>query len=245
MGLRSAGSRLAVLRARLVREPELRIPDHGRASVPNAFLAVSWQRLDQVIGGLQIYVDVPAIFATYGTAVDASGQAFIPVAFPGPEDPGLAGLQAYAQAAVEDPASPGSLGTTQGLLLEVTLHPVLAIGQTTGLDFVDVLTSATTTLAAASSAYVFGNGGRDLFFLANGGISVVDTALAPSTPLPLVGGISGSLAWDRVHRRLYVQSFAAATLFVIDGDRTSPSFGAILTQTSSPFSSSRCRPTDR
>lgn len=204
----------------------------------NAFVAVSWQRQDQMIGGLQIYVDVPSIFATFATTLDATGKAFIPLPLPGPEVPALAGLQVYAQAAVDDPSSPGSLGTTQGQLLEVTLNPLLAIRHSANLHLVDVMTSATTTVAIPPSVggFAFGNGGRDLFVATGVGIFVVDTLLAPSTPLPLVSGtnVTGALAWDGVHRRLYAQSSVDATLYVIDGDRASPSFGAILTQTPAP-----------
>ena len=41
--------------------------------------------------------------------------------------------------------------------------------------------------------------------------------------------------WDRVHRRLYALDFA--TLAVFDGDRSSPSFGALLLQSPSTFRS--------
>jgi hypothetical protein len=207
----------------------------GAPPAANAFVALSGQRQDQMIGGLQIYVDVAGIVSTYGTTMDATGQAFIHLPLPGPEVPAFAGLRAYAQAAVEDPSSPGSLGTTQGLLLEVTLNPLFAISHPGSLHLVDVLTSATTTVPGpfSNTVVAFGNGGRDLFVATNSGVFVVDTLLAPSTPVPLASGpsVTGSLAWDRVHRRLYVQS--PGTLSVIDGD-ASGAFGAIITQTSSP-----------
>ena len=83
----------------------------------SAFVALSAQRVDQVISGLQIYVDVANILISHVGPVDASGHAFLPFPLGGPENPALAGIQAYAQAAVDDPASPGSFGATAGLLL--------------------------------------------------------------------------------------------------------------------------------
>src|SRR6188472_1618986 len=60
----------------------------------SAFVALSAQRVDQVISGLQIYVDVGNIIISHVGPVDARGQAFLPAPFGGPEIPALAGIQA-------------------------------------------------------------------------------------------------------------------------------------------------------
>lgn len=200
----------------------------------SALVALSTQRQDQLVGGLQVYLDLGGIFVTHSAPVDGLGQALLPFPLPGPDDPGLAGLEVYAQAAVTDPASPGALGTTQAVLLELTLHPVLAYCQLVagGSYLVDPFTGVASPIGGLPSAAggpVFGNGGRDLFLAVNDGVYVVDTLVDPPVATNLGVG-AGALAWDRVHHRLYVLSYSLGVLKVVDGDRASAGFGTVLTE---------------
>jgi hypothetical protein len=205
----------------------------------SAIIAISPTRQDQIINGLQAYLDLGNIIITHATTVDAAGRAFLSFPLSAPDDPSLAGLQAYAQAAVSDPATPGSLGTTEAVLLEVTLHPLLAFSTWSGvLWLVDpvagwmMLVSGLSPTTAIQSM-TFANGGRDLFVATSTGVYLVDTfapaplAVSITPPVP-----SQSVAWDRVHRRAYAITFALSTpsIVVVEGDRTSPAFGSIIAQ---------------
>jgi hypothetical protein len=202
-----------------------------------AYLALSAQRQDFVASGLQVYVDPGAIVLTQLGTLDAVGKASFPFPLGGPEVPTLAGIQAYGQAAVSAPASPG-LGATQGLLLELSLHPMLAWASgVESLVLVDLVTGAVVPVpglptGASIRAMTFGNGGRDLFVATDGGVLVVDTLAPAPAAVLLAPGVCTSLAWDRVHRRLYVLR-STNNLTVFEGDRASPLFGSIITSLSS------------
>jgi hypothetical protein len=201
----------------------------------SAIVAVSLQRQDQVIGGLQIYPDLSNLFVTHLGSVDGAGNASFPVPLGSPDVPGLAGLLAYAQAAVTDPAAPGTLASTQGLMLEILLHPMFALGNNTNsVALVDAVTGTRVMVSGVSgnlNAMVSANGGADLFLASSDGIRVVDTTAAAPSAVLLLSGPHDGLAWDRVHRRLYALAIYSGALRVIDGDRGSPTFGAVIAQT--------------
>lgn len=199
----------------------------------DVLLVVSVARQDQTLLGLELYPSLgPGDVLVVDSAVlDANGRALLSRPLPGPEVPALAGLCLYAQAAV---AGPSGLGSTQGLLIEAALHPMLAFGNANqGLVLIDLVHGTSTSVAGVSlatggHAAVFANGGRDLFVAGLTGLFVVDTTAAAPTAVPLLTGPACiALAWDRVHRRLYVTRQAVEA---IDGDRTSPTFGTVLAQ---------------
>ena len=204
-----------------------------------ALIMVSAHRHDQLLSGLQVYLSLdPAdILVTHFGTTDATGQARFSIPLMGPDVPALAGLTAYAQAAVADPASPGNYGTSQGVLLEVDLHPLCAVGNfATGIVLLDPFAgtqTAVTGFPAGTAAYeaVFANGGRDLFVATSNGLFVVDTLAPVPTATLLAGGPFYSIVWDRVHHRIYAVS--SAGLNVVDGNRSSPAFGSTITQTPS------------
>jgi hypothetical protein len=196
-----------------------------------ALLVVSVARRDTMLLGLQVYPGLlpGEILRIDAGTLDAAGRLQLPHPLGGPEIPALAGLNLHAQAMV---AVGGTLGSTQGLLLEAVLHPMLAYGNaSTGLFLFDLALGTTTpvagvTLAMGISDAVFGNGGRDLFLAANEGVFVVDTTAPVPTATPLVTGQACTgIAWDRVHKRLFVTRHR---LEVIDGDRASPTFGVVI-----------------
>jgi hypothetical protein len=160
----------------------------------------------------------------------------IPVPLPGPDIVALAGADFHAQAAVTDPAT-GEFGTTQGLLLEVVLHPMLAFATTeTGLVLFDLVAGTTTPVTAfpAGTVFfdaVFGNGGADLFVATDSGLYVIDTLAPAPTPVLLTPGIWKSLVWDRVYNRLIGVFTLFGVVRIVDGDRASATFGTIIGQT--------------
>jgi hypothetical protein len=66
----------------------------------------------------------------------------------------------------------------------------------------------------------------------NGGVSAVDTLAPVPTAVLLAPGDATSVAWDRVHHRLYAAR-STNNLTVFEGDRTSPAFGSIITSITS------------
>src|SRR5262245_24789798 len=80
----------------------------GAPAGGSAVVGVAASRQDQLIGGLQVYLDLTGTILTHSGTVDAGGRATIsyPLAFA--DDPALTGLRLYAQAAVTDPAAPGA-----------------------------------------------------------------------------------------------------------------------------------------
>jgi hypothetical protein len=201
-----------------------------------AFIGVSEFRQDQVISGLQVYLDLGAIVSTHSATLDAAGRAFISIPLGSPDHPALTGLQFYAQGAVSDPAT-NALGTTEAVLVEITAHPMLAYTSWAGsLYLVDPVAGTTTPVSGLTVPQpirdaVFGNGGRDLFLATGTGIKVVDTVAANPQAVNLAPGFIGPLAWDRVHQRLYATDSSAGALLVIDGNRSSPAFGSVIAQT--------------
>jgi hypothetical protein len=200
----------------------------------SAFVAVSAGRQDQIISGLQIYPDTGSFVVTHSGPVDATGRATLPYPLNFHDDPALTGIRLYAQAAVTDPASAGSLATTEALLMEITAHPMVAFSAWNGvLWLLDPVTGMTTTVTAlppnaAVHQLVFGNAGRDLFAATSQGVFHVDTFAGTPNAVSLVPGFWPGMAWDRAHRRLYGVSTAGVT--VIDGDRASGAFGSVIAQ---------------
>jgi len=209
----------------------------------SVIVGISAARQDQIIGGLQAYLDLSSLVITHAATADANGRASVPFALSSPDDPALTGLQLYAQAAVTDPAIAGSLGTTQGVLLEITLHPMLAYTSWANLLWlIDPVEGSSKSVAGLPAGFtarsaIFANGGRDLFVAADGGLIVVDTLSPTPQAQSLAAGNWSSLAWDRVRRRLYALNPFAQTLTAFDGDRASPAFGTILAQVSEPSQS--------
>lgn len=199
-----------------------------------ALVAVSGRRQDQDVGGLAVYVDLPNVGIIHQGTVDAGGHATLPFPLGFPDDPALIGLQLYAQAAVTDPTLPGSVGTTQAVLIEITAHPLLAVVTPPGVWLIDPVAASITTLAGLPAnvgvkEVLFGNGGRDLFVSTVNGLYVADT-LAPAPQAVFMAPNTNwqQIAWDRIHRRLYaVDNFSIA---VFDGNRSSPTFGSLLLQ---------------
>jgi hypothetical protein len=204
----------------------------------SVIVGISAARQDQIIGGLQAYLDLSSLVITHASTADANGRASFPFPLSSPDDPALTGLQLYAQAAVSDPAIAGSLGTTQGVLLEITLHPMLAYTSWANLLWlIDPVDGTNKTVAGLPPGFtarsaVFGNGGRDLFVAADGGLLVVDTLNPAPQAQILATGNWSSAAWDRVRRRLYALNPFTQTLTVFDGDRASLGFGTVLAQAS-------------
>jgi len=210
-----------------------------------ALLVVSLERSDRLIGGLQVYPSLASgdlLFVLTGP-IDGAGQASFPRPLPGPEVPALAGLDLYAQMAVTDPTLPGALGTTQGLLLEVTLSPRLAFANyQTGLVLIDPIQGASqvvtgTPPSTVIEGAVFGNGGHDLFAASFNGLFWIDTQdPAPHVDRTIPGSWT-AVEWDRVHQRLYALNPAHGYLAVIDGDRSSPGFFSVMAQRSAAANS--------
>lgn len=203
-----------------------------------ALVFLSLSRYDQNVLGVQLYPSLgPDVVLVEAGAIDASGNWVVGIPLPGPENPAFAGLDFYAQAAVITPTAPGVLGATQGLLLDVALHLMLAIGHTGGMVLVDPILGATTPVVglptgSGAGPAVFANGGRDLFVVTGGGVSVIDTLAPTPTAVSLLSGSFTSVAWDRVHQRLYATYPYLARIHVVDGDRSSPGFGVSVAQVS-------------
>jgi hypothetical protein len=195
-----------------------------------ALLLVSLHRQDQNLFGLQLYPSLAPgdLLLTLSGALDAAGRLFLPSPLSGPEIPALAGLVLHAQAAVIEPSG---FGSTEGMLLYVSLHPMVAIAsQTHGVRLVDLVLGTATAVGGLPTgtgyaAGVFANGGRDLFVATSNGLFVVDTQAPVPTATPLFAGSFASLVWDSDRRRLFANYPYLGTITVINGDRGSPGFG--------------------
>jgi hypothetical protein len=208
---------------------------HGAPPGGSAFVGIALARQDQTIGGLGVYLDLATVLITHSATVDANGEAAFPVPLDSPDNSALTGLQFYAQGAVVDPAG-GAVGTTEALLLEITAHPMAAFTRWAGALFLldPVAGTMQSVPGLPPSATVldllFANAGRDLFVATNQGLFVVDSFAVAPQAVSLLAGWTPSIAWDRVHRRVYgVNSLGIVCL---EGDRASPAFGTILTQIS-------------
>ncbi|HEU4419121.1 MAG TPA: hypothetical protein VFT55_09295 [Planctomycetota bacterium] len=199
----------------------------------SALLLVSLQRQDQSVFGLELYPSLAPgdLLLTMAGALDPGGRLFLPSPLAGPEIPVLAGLVLYAQAAIVDPAG---FGSTQGLLLDLTLHPLLAVGnQTHGVVLIDLVFGTTAVVAGFPTGVgigpaVFGNGGRDLFVATTGGLFVVDTLSPVPNAVALRPEAFVALVWDHARRRLFAADTNNSMIKLIDGDRASPSFGSVV-----------------
>jgi hypothetical protein len=200
----------------------------------SAFIAISAGRQDQLVGGLQVYLDMNALVTAYPGTLDASGRVSFDLPLGMSDNPALTGVQLMAQAAVDDPTTPGALATTQAVMLEVTLHPMLAYCNFQGTIWLrDLVYAQTTTVAGLPQTAVvremtFANAGRDLLVAASTGVYLVDTLSPGLVAVPIAAGAWTDIAWDKVHHRAYAVS--SASIAVIEGDRTSPAFGTVLFQ---------------
>ncbi len=199
-----------------------------------AFTALSTQRIDVAAPPLTWYPSLaPAHFLIGFVGVaGAAGEVAFASPFSVPPSPGLTGFDVCAQAFVGD-AQLGSFGASQGLWLEASLHPLLAIATFAAagsrVDLLDPVLATVQSVALPPNCVpadaVFGNGGRDLFLATNLGVVLIDTAAAPMVAVVLLPGVFVGVCWDPLRNRLFANHPFGAVVHVLDGDRQSATFG--------------------
>lgn len=200
-----------------------------------AFAALSTQRVDVVAPPLTWYPSLAAAHFLVGFVgvVGAAGEVSFASPFAVPPSPGLTGFDVCAQAFVGD-AQLGSFGASQGLWLEASLHPLLAMATFAAagsrVDLLDPVLATVQSVALPPNCVpgeaVFANGGRDLFLATNLGVVLIDTTATPMAATVLLPGAFTGVCWDPLRTRLFANHPNAGIVHVLDGDRQSATFGA-------------------